>query len=134
MALVVNDTVKKEWQKNLWLEGTNGDNSRRIFTMASHEYTNSNGDVVSVNFNAHTAWLWGEEGDLWSGKELRSWVKENLDGSFPTEYEEYIPIIPYGGEECIEETLEKFGLTAYKADIEERLQDLIPYGIERDSI
>lgn len=128
MSLVVNNVVKMEWQSENWLT-----TKQNMFVMAAQNYTNKDGETIAVVFTAHTAFLWGDEEDgLWSAKEVRDWCKKNVDGSFPTEYDEYIPVIPYGMNEALDSVLEEYGLTEYKEDIENRRADLIPFGLDRD--
>ena len=133
MALVVNNIVKMDWQKENWLETKSKGGKSGMFIMASQDYENEDGQTVAVIFTAHTAFLWGDEEGLWTSSEVRDWCKKNVDGSFPTAYDEYIPVVPYGSNEANDEVLAKYGLSAYKEDIENRRIDLIPYGIDKDA-
>lgn len=132
MALVVNNIVKMEWQTENWLATKAKGGKPGMFIMAAQPYTNKDGETVAVIFTAHTAFLWGDDEGLWTADEVRDWCKKNVDGSFPTAYDEYIAIIPYGSNEADDAILEKYGLSEYKEDIENRRIDLIPFGADKD--
>lgn len=131
---VENDIVKMEWDAKNWLATKARAGKPSVFILAAQEYKNSEGKIIPVYFNAHTAFIWEtEDYGIWDVPTLKSWCKDNADGNFPTEYDCYHPVIDWGGESCNEDVLEKYGLLEHKADIENRMADLVPFGIERDA-
>lgn len=135
MAIVENNIVKMEWQKDGWLQTKASGRSKGVFIYASQVYPSTVKGEVTVFFNADMAWIWAsdahtEEEDLWNAKELKSWVKSNLDGSFPDMYDECVEVISSGEDECIMDVLEEYGIVDAKEDIEKRVQDVRPFGYE----
>lgn len=136
MAVVENNVVKMEWDKSGWVQtkGTGGKPGAFIF--ASKEFASDTKGTVTVFFNPFTAFIWAsdahtDEEDLWNAAELKGWLKENLDGSFPDNWDECVPVIAYGGTDADVAILEEYGLTAYKEEIEARLRDVAPFGEEK---
>lgn len=133
MALVKNSIVKMDWESDSFILMKNG-----VFVVAGQDYLSSTRGVnLTVFFNANTAFLWisephTEEEDYWNAKELRSWLKENIDGSFPINFEEYVPIVEWGADVCNQNILEEYGLTEYADDILARVKDLADYDKEED--
>lgn len=130
---VVDNVVKMEWDADKALY-TKGGKFGRTFIFAGQEYSTPNG-TITVFFNCHTAFLWAddagtEDEDLYNAKELKSWVKDNLDGTFPYNYSNYIPIVDYDEDEPIDSMIEKYGLQDFVEDIMERLRDVKPYSEE----
>lgn len=131
MAKVENDVVKMDWEKSEWLGTKKG-----IFILAGKTYEGSKG-AISVLFNPNSAYLFVEDEGLdseyvWSTSEVKDWYKENKPTDFPYEYDEMIAVIDYGETECNTEVLEKYGIEEFKADIEARLKDVKPYGIDTE--
>lgn len=132
MALVKNNMVKMDWEKDIFIVLKNG-----VFVVAGQDYESSKGETRTVFFNANTAFLWitdahTDEEDYWDGKELKSWLKENLDGAFPINYDEYVPIVNWGSDKVDMAILEEYGLEQYADDILARLKDLEGYDKEED--
>lgn len=125
MAFVVNNIVKMEWEKKHFLTTKNGS-----LIVAVKEYTNKDGKVIPVCFDEAYVWVWGEVDDIWTTSEFLTFVKDNVDVAFPTQYAEFIPIYSTGEELDIKD-LEKFGLEEFAEDIKNRLEDLAPYGVEK---
>ena len=131
----VNDgVVKMDWDadKALYRKGVKSKNDTFIF--ASKEYETSKG-VITVFFNCYTAFVWADEAgtedeDRYNAKELKTWVKDNLDDAFPLNYDNYIPIIDYGADEVNQDMIEKYDLGEYVDDILARLADVRPYSEE----
>lgn len=137
MSLVVNDTVKMEWQKEGWLQTSARKGKKATFIMASQDYESSKYGKVSVCFTATTAFLFvdgpGEaDMDIWSAEDLIATLKDDMPGNFPYSLEQYVPLISSGEFVCIEATLAEYGLEAYKGDIERRMKDIAPFGYEQD--
>lgn len=135
MGNIVDNVVKMEWDASKALY-TKGGAQGRTFVFASKEYQTDLG-TVTVFFNCYTAFIWADDAgepteDRYNAKELKDWVKENLDEAFPINYDNYIPIIEYGTDEIIDENVEKYGLQEYVDDIIARLNDVKPYGNEVD--
>lgn len=131
MAIVENNIVKMEWDKSEWLQTKAG-----VFIFAGKTYEGTNGNV-SVLFHPDAAYVWctdyntGDE-DAWTTDEVKSWYKQEKPTDFPFSYDAMVDIIPSGDSECLVDVLEHFGITAFKEDIEKRLKDIRPYGIEED--
>ena len=138
MAIVENNIVKMEWEKSGWLQTkASGSNANGTFIFASKDYESTVKGTVTVFFNADMAFLWAsdahtDEEDMWNASELKDWCKKNIDGSFPDMYDECVEVISSGESECIAEILEEYGITQHKADIEARMQDVRPFGEERE--
>lgn len=135
-GIIINDTVKMEWQASGYLE-VKGKGAH--FVVASKVYDSADGVKIPVFFTTNSAFLWAdyagtEQEDLWSVRDLIEWIKkEGEDSHFPAGFDDnYIPIIVEGADVCIDEQLEKYGLTAFKADIEERLADVRQFVIYED--
>lgn len=132
----VNDgVVKMDWDadKALYRKGVRSKNDTFIF--ASKEYETSKG-VITVFFNCYTAFIWADDAgeeteDRYNAKELKSWVKSNLDEAFPLNYSNYIPIVEYGASKVNQDMVDKYDLGAYVDDILARLVDLKPYAEEK---
>ena len=132
MSKVVNDIVKLDWEKRNWVQAKKGP-----FLYACQEYTNDDGVVIPVYFDAESAFVWGDnmgtdDEDLWSASELKDWVKSNYSDTFPVLYDSYVPIITAGYSECSESMLEKYKLTQFKDDIEARFKDLLAFNEEKE--
>ena len=139
-GLIVNNVVKMAWKASQFFETRNGN-----FTCAIEIYSTPNGEIP-VLFTPNTAFIWAENdgadiaSDIWSVAEVKHFLKEDTscggkghmcDENFPTNFDQYNPIIPYGERDCLPMVLEKFGLTEFKADIEARLSDVAPYDFEQ---
>lgn len=138
MAIVENNIVKMEWDKAGWLQTkASGMNKNGTFIFGSKDYESTVKGTVTVFFNADMAFLWASEAhtdeeDMWNASELKDWCKQNLDGAFPDMYDECVVVINSGDDECIDEVLEEYGIAEHKADIEARLQDVRPFGEEKE--
>lgn len=135
MALVINNVVKMEWNKDLWLQTSSRGGSPSIFIMAAHKYVNKDGKTISVIFVPDTAFLFADDAgteneDIWTAEDLRATLKSDFGGVFPYSYDQYIPII--GADADTDAVLERYGLSEYKEDIEKRLDDISPYGEEKE--
>ena len=135
MALVINDVVKMEWNKDLWLQTSSRGGSPSIFIMAAHKYVNKDGKTISVIFVPDTAFLFVDDAgteneDIWTAEDLRATLKSDFGGGYPYSYDQYTPII--GADADTDAVLEKYGLSEYKEDIEKRLDDISPYGEEKE--
>ena len=133
MALVKNKYVKMDWDSASFVTLAKGS-----FVVAGHEYDSTTHGKVTVFFNCSTAFLFisdpgTPDEDHWNGSELKSYLKENMDGRFPLNYDEYIAVIPWGSKECDKAVLERWGILAAEEDIKARLADLAPYGVEKNS-
>ncbi len=132
---VEDNNLKMDWEKKRWLK-TKGSNS--VFIMAGQDYQSTNKGSITVFFNAHMAWLWLDnrgqaDEDIWTFEDLKEFVRKEYDSAFPYQYEQCIELVGYGDTECDDSVLEEFGLTAFKADIEARVADLVFIGEESDS-
>lgn len=137
MSLVINDTVKMEWQKEGWLQTASRKGKKSTFIMASQDYESDKFGNISVCFTATTAFLFVDgagtaEMDIWSAADLIETLKDDMPGNFPYSLEQYVPIIASGEDNCIDSALEEYGLTAHKDDIEKRMKDIAPFGYETD--
>lgn len=137
MSLVINDTVKMEWQKEGWLQTASRKGKKSTFIMASQNYESTKYGTVSVIFTSSTAFLFVDDKgtanmDIWSAEDLIETLKDDLPGNFPYSLEQYEPIIASGEDHCIQDVLEEYGLEAYKGDIERRMKDIAPFGFETD--
>lgn len=120
-----------------WVDGELYFTKKGAFVFAAHEYETKIG-VVAVLFNCDTAFLWAsdagtEQEDRWAVDEVKDFVRRNMSGAFPVNYNEYIPIIDYGAEDVKMDMIEKYGLEDYVDDIKERLKSLADYAVERDT-
>lgn len=130
--LVVNDIVKLDWDADRWLATSGKKGKRSVFICASQGYETENG-LVDVFFTSNTAFVFEDEEGLYPYEDLYASIKAAAkEGAmdFPMGFDEYVPIIESGENECTLSVLEKYGLTQYKDDIEARKKDLEPYGIE----
>jgi len=80
MALVINNVVKMEWNKDLWLQTSSRGGSPSIFIMAAHKYVNKDGKTISVIFVPDTAFLFVDDAgteneDIWTAEDLRATLK-----------------------------------------------------------
>lgn len=135
MGLVINDMVKMEWQEDLWLQTKGRNGKTGAFVYCTKEYTKADGTVIPVHFNAECAFMWDEEPDketpdLWTAAELRDFVKKERDGAFPNNFDQFVALISNGDEDCKEDVLKRYGLEEFKADIEARRKDLMPFAVE----
>lgn len=101
------------------------------FYFASQEYTNKDGRVVTVFFSPYDAFLWADDGvpeydKLWTINDLVPWAKENVDGSFPQTYAEFVKICDDDGNPNID-LLASLGIEEYADDIEARLRDIAKF-------
>ena len=129
---VVNNEITMQWEKRCFVQ-TKG----KVFLVACQEYETEKYGKITVAFDSYTAFLWGEDtgnvSDLWNTKEIVDFVRKEHTPSFPTAYENYIPLISEGDFEIDMEALYQYGLEEYADDIEERLNDLRVYGEESDT-
>lgn len=130
-GVVVNNHVKMEWLKSQWLSANGG----KVFCCAAKTYESTVKGTVDVFFRPDTAFLWvsdahTDEEDMWSSAELFAELKSSFDGTFPQNYDEYVPVIEAGTHECLMSILEEYGIVDAKEDIEARLVDLEYYGGE----
>lgn len=121
----------------VWNDGEKYFTKKGAFAFAAHEYQTDIG-VVAVLFTCDTAFLWAsdagtEQEDRWAVDEVKDFVRRNMSGAFPVNYNEYIPIIDYGEEDVKMSVAEKYGLKDYADDIKERLKSLADYAVERDT-
>lgn len=133
---VVDNVVKMEWDADKALFRKGG-KFGKIFIFAGKDYETSVG-TVTVFFNCYTAFVWADDAntpdeDRYNAKELKSWVKDNLDEAFPINYDNYIPIVEYGATEVNQSAIDKYDLGAYADDILARLADVKPYSEEKSS-
>ncbi len=134
MALVDNNVVKMEWEKSGFLTKKQG--KATAFYVATKMYKSSKLGNIPVFFDPFMAYVWRDAGtkyDLWSVSDLKGFIKESYDSGFPTSYtDNCVPVVHYGEEEVDQEMLEELGLTEYADDILARIQDLAPYGEEKE--
>lgn len=133
---VVDNVVKMEWDASKAVY-TKGGKLGRTFVYSAEDYETRIG-TVTVFFNCFTAFIWADDAgtdneDRYNAKELKSWIKDNLDEAFPMSYDNYVPIIEYGGTECKQAMLTKYGLEEFEQDIIARLNDVKPYSEEKSS-
>lgn len=131
--LITDNVVKMEWEASKALY-TKGRKMGKTFIFASKDYETSVG-TITVFFNCYTAFVWADEAgtedeDRYNAKELKTWVKDNLDDAFPLNYDNYIPIVDYGADEVNQDMIEKYDLGEYVDDILARLADVRPYSEE----
>lgn len=136
MAVVENNIVKMEWDKAGWVQTKGGTGKSSAFIFASKEFSSTTKGTVTVFFNPNTAFIWASdphtsEEDLWNASELKSWLRDNLDGSFPDNWDECVSVIPYGTREADMAILEEYGIVDFKEEIEKRLDDVRPFGEEK---
>ena len=132
MAKVVNNVVKMEWEQNRFLQSKESKRGAGdgVFFFACKDYV-ANGEIVPVFFNPYHAWVHFDEDGLFYFEDLKQHVMKTQDNTFPETAEEYHPILSVG-EDFDMELIEKYGLTEYMDDIRARLQDIIPYGEEKE--
>ena len=135
MSPVINNIVKMEWDKELWLQTSSRGKSPAVFIMAAHKYVNKDGKTISVIFVPGTAFMFidgagTENEDIWTAEDLRATLKAGFGGGFPQSYDQYVPII--GVATDTDAVLEKYGLSEHKEDIEKRLDDIDPFGEEKE--
>lgn len=137
MAIVENNVVKMEWDKSGWFtfKRRNKSNSD-IFVFASKVYPSTTHGEVTVFFTPTTAFLFAsnagkEDEDMWNAKELGGVMKRLYSDSFPYNLEEYVAVIESGEDLCIPFVLDNYGIAEFKEDIEARVKDVRPYGIEK---
>lgn len=129
-GIIINDIVKMEWSASGYVETKKGS-----FTCASQEYNSSKFGTIAVFFTSDCAFVWAENGgvaaeDFWSVREMKNFLKTNYDLSFPTGYDQFLPIIQAAGDECDAEMLDRFGLAEFKTDIEERMADVAQFSAD----
>lgn len=132
---VVDNVVKMDWDADKALY-TKGGKLGKTFIFAGKDYETSVG-VITVFFNCDTAFIWADDAgeeteDRYNAKELKAWVKDNLDEAFPINYSNYIPVIDFGADEVNADVIEKYDLGAYVDDILARINDVKPYGEEKN--
>lgn len=137
MGFVVNNVVKMKWDEKGFIAPKIKNSGKVMFMLATQEYKNKDGEVISVFFTTDSAFLFVDnygtaEERVWTLAEMRDWVIEVRDTAYYL-YDEYAPVIASGDSDCIADVLEKYGLTEYADDISKRLDDIRPYGYERDS-
>lgn len=130
---ITDNVVKMQWEasKALYL---NGGRKGKTFIYASKDYETSVG-TITVFFNCYTAFIWADEAgtedeDRYNAREMKTWLKDNLDDAFPLNYSNYIPVIDYGADEVNQEIIDKYDLGEYVSDILDRLEDVRPYSEE----
>lgn len=131
---IVDNVVKLDWDSTKALYTRDG-KLGKTFIFASKDYETSVG-TVTVFFNCYTAFIWADDAgtpdeDRYNAKELKDWVKDNLDESFPINYSNYIPVVNYGMDEVNQDVIDKYDLGAYVSDILARLEDVKPYSNEK---
>lgn len=134
MSLVVNDTVKMEWESNRWLQSKGEKGKPGVFLFACKEYETDKG-VIPVFFNAYVAWVHYDEEGTFSFDEVKANVTgADYDTAFPEMYAECKVILRLGetAEQADMRYVEQFGLQNVLDDIVARLDDLEPYGVEKD--
>lgn len=137
MGFVVNNVVKMKWDERGFIAPKVKNSGKVRFMLAIQEYKNKDGETIPVFFTTDSAFMFVEgygtpEEKVWSLTEMRDWVIDVRDTSYHL-YDEYAPVILSGESECIANVLEKYGIEEYASDIEMRLDDIRPYGYERDS-
>lgn len=130
---VIDNVVKMEWDASKAVY-TKGGRTGRTFIYAAKDYETKVG-TVTLFFNCDTVFIWAsdagtDEEDRWNAQELKAWIKTNLNGLFPTNYAEYVPVVEYGATTVQQDVIEKYGLEEYVDDILARLADVKPYSIE----
>lgn len=137
MEYVVNNIVKMQWDKAGWLQANTRGKKEGRFILASQDYTNSEGKVVSVIFTDGAAfvladdWFTPQE-TIWTAKEVISYVKREKPGNFPYDcLDSYYPIIEAGDSEVSAVVVEHLHLEQHVDDIKARLEDIAPYGYEQ---
>lgn len=132
MSFVINDIVKMEWEKSRWIQTKAGKNKRSAFILACKEYETAENGVVPVFFTANKAFLFMDDEGLWSFQDIKNFIKDNYDQSFPEAYNEYVEIADNLSDFIAEDELEKYGLMEFERDIAERSEDLKPFGEETE--
>lgn len=133
-SIVENNVVKKEWQKKGWFEVKNNTTKKKTFIFASQVYEGADGQEVTVFFVPDTVFvLYDADEGLYDAADMaETWKANGGIGNFPYALDTYLAIIESGEDKCVESVLEQFGLEQYREDIEERFQDIIPYGYETE--
>lgn len=132
MALVINNTVKMEWEKSLWLQTKGRGGQEGIFVYAGQNYTTANGNVITVGFNSRSCFLFVDnygtsDEDIWEGDEVKDFAKDNMS-DFPFGYEEHITLLVEDGTfDFDDEKLAHFGLSEHKEDLIARMKDVAQY-------
>jgi len=137
MAVVVNDVVKMEWEQSRFLQTkSGGKNKKPVFILACKDYPSDSPEalngVVPVFFNTSSAWLHIDDEGLFPYSEIKNFLKGGIDYTFPECYGEYNPILTLGSDNVDMDLVKRFGLEEYVDDIKARLEDLSPYGDEKD--
>ena len=120
-----------EWDDNRWIQTKAGKDKRAVFILACKEYDTENGKVP-VFFNAFSAFVFEDEDGLWSFSDIKKFIKDNYDQSFPEVYDEYKELGTNPLREIDEDALEEYGLSEFAEDIANRLEDLQSYGDEEE--
>ena len=94
--------------------------------MACKEYLSINGNMIPVFFNSDTAWVHEDEEGTFSFAELKKFVQDEADSTFPEMFEEYHPLV-VADEGVNEANIQKYGLSKVKEELINRLKDLAPY-------
>lgn len=131
MALVINDTVKMEWQENRWLQTVGRGKKPPVFILACKDYS-VDGKIVPVFFNPFSAWVHADADGTFSFAEIKDFLASEADSTFPENYSEYKCIVKAGSDEVDMSVVEEFGLGEYVDDIVARLRDIEPYGEEKE--
>lgn len=129
----IDDVVKMEWEASKVLF-KKGSKLGSIFIFAAHDYETSVG-TVTLFFDCDTVFIWASDAgtdqeDRWNAKEVKDWLKNDYNDSFPLNYDAYIPVIGYGSDEVNQDVIEKYGLQEYVDDIKARFKDVQPYSAE----
>ena len=130
---VVNDVVTMEWEKSLWIQTKAAKGKKAAFLCACKKYDNDEGETIPVFFVATTAFIMEDDGGIYTFQDVKSLVQEEYGTQFPEMYEDYVSLCNAPEFECNMENLERYGLSAHAEDIQKRLRDVAPYGIEHDA-
>lgn len=133
MELVKNKFVKMDWEKSKFITGKNG----KTFIAAGVSYDSAYGKI-DVMFTCDTAFLFIEEEtpdaiDAWTTEEIKDYLKKGYNSNFPTNFEQYVPIVDFGTKTVNTINADKYGLQDSTADMIARLNDLAEYAVEHDS-
>lgn len=129
MALVVNNTVKMEWEKSLWLQTKGTKQVPSCFILAAKQYEGTEG-TVCVFFRSTCAWVFIDEEGTYEFEDVKEYVKSGLDSSFPEYVEGFHCLYELGEDSCNMKELSDLGLEEFADDIKARVEDLAPYGEE----
>ena len=123
---------KKEWDKQNWCELITKEN-KEVFIYAAKEYYSEKYNTdITVFFMPDCVFVWCDENkNCWKSDELKQWLKDFYNCTFPNMYTNYRPIIE-GTKKCSLVVLKEFGLENYIDDIVERYKDIEPYGYEEE--